>query len=80
MVVKGEIKKYMGAIPTEEVAARYYDKYLIIIKGIKVRELILTHFYSPKQIFPTIETKRWSFCRQTMTFASEGQKRNAGEH
>ena len=42
MVVKGSVKKYMGAIPNEEIAAHYYDKYLIIIKGIKVS--ILTYF------------------------------------
>jgi hypothetical protein len=40
MVVQGEIKKYMGAIKSEEIAARYYDKYLIIIKGMKVSKII----------------------------------------
>ena len=36
MVVKNNLKKYMGAISSEEIAAHYYDKYLIIIKGLKV--------------------------------------------
>jgi hypothetical protein len=31
MIVKGELNKYIGAIPTEERAAVYYDKYSIII-------------------------------------------------
>ena len=50
MVVKGSIKKYMGAIPSEEIAARYYDKYLIIIKGIKVR-------FNSSEIFPVVQNK-----------------------
>ena len=36
MVVQGQVRKYMGAIVDEDVAAHYYDKYLIIIKGLKV--------------------------------------------
>jgi hypothetical protein len=36
MAVKGDLRKYLGAINSEEQAARFYDKYLIIIQGIKV--------------------------------------------
>lgn len=39
MAVKGELRKYLGAINSEEQAARFYDKYLIIIQGIKVSNL-----------------------------------------
>jgi hypothetical protein len=35
-VTKGGLKKYLGAIYSEDLAARYYDKYLIIICGLKV--------------------------------------------
>jgi len=31
MIVKGELRKYLGAISSEEQAARFYDKYSIII-------------------------------------------------
>jgi hypothetical protein len=34
MIVKGELRKYLGAIVSEEQAARFYDKYLIMIKGL----------------------------------------------
>jgi len=33
--MNGHLKKYIGAVPYEEQAARYYDKYLMIIKGLK---------------------------------------------
>ena len=36
MAVKGDLRKYLGAINSEEQAARFYDQYLIIIQGIKV--------------------------------------------
>ena len=52
MVVKGEIKKYLGGVAEEEVGARYYDKYLMIIKGIKVSlEKILIHYFQSKTNF-----------------------------
>lgn len=35
MVAQGKLRKYVGAIVSEEQAARLYDKYLIIIKGLK---------------------------------------------
>lgn len=31
MIVRGEIKKYIGAVEDEETAARFYDKYALII-------------------------------------------------
>jgi hypothetical protein len=33
MIVKKDIKKYIGAVESEEKAARYYDKYALIIQG-----------------------------------------------
>jgi len=33
MIVKGELRKYIGAIFSQEQAARYYDKYSIIMQG-----------------------------------------------
>jgi hypothetical protein len=36
MIVKGIAKKYLGAISSEQRAARLYDKYAIIIQGINV--------------------------------------------
>ena len=40
MIVKKDIKKYIGAVESEEKAAKYYDKYALIIQGFDVR-----HFY-----------------------------------
>jgi len=36
MIVKGDLRKYIGAIQTQEQAARYYDKYSIIMQGLQV--------------------------------------------
>jgi len=36
MIVRGEIKKYVGAVESEEIAARFYDKYALIIQGFEV--------------------------------------------
>ena len=36
MIVRGQLKKYIGAIEDEEVAARFYDKYALIIQGFSV--------------------------------------------
>ena len=37
---KNRLRKYIGAIPTEMQAARIYDKYMIITKGIKVSHFL----------------------------------------
>ena len=42
MVVSGHLKKYIGAIENEDVAGVLYDKYAIIIQGLKVSVLIFT--------------------------------------
>lgn len=36
MVVRGEIKKYVGAIDNEEVAACIYDKHALMVQGFEV--------------------------------------------
>ncbi len=36
MIVRGDIKKYIGAVESEEIAARFYDKYALIIQGFEV--------------------------------------------
>ena len=36
MIVKGKLKKYIGAIENEDVAGILYDKYAIIIQGLQV--------------------------------------------
>jgi len=36
MIVKGELRKYLGAITSEVQAARLYDKYAQIIQGLQV--------------------------------------------
>ena len=37
MIVRGDIKKYIGAVDSEETAAHFYDKYALIIQGFEVR-------------------------------------------
>ena len=39
MIVRGKLKKYIGAIENEEVAGILYDKYAIIIQGLQVSYL-----------------------------------------
>ena len=60
MIVKKDIKKYIGAVESEEKAARYYDKYALIIQGFDVRYLYLTMNYlnRPKQTF-LIQRAKW---------------------
>ena len=36
MIVRGPYKKYVGAIRSEEAAARIYDKYALIMQGFNV--------------------------------------------
>lgn len=36
MIVRSNIKKYIGAVESEEIAARFYDKYALIIQGFEV--------------------------------------------
>lgn len=37
MAVKGDIRKYLGSIPTEKSAAEFYDKYCIIMWGLEAK-------------------------------------------
>ena len=41
MIVKGIAKKYLGAISSEQKAARLYDKYAMIIQGLQVNKIKL---------------------------------------
>ena len=68
MIVKKDIKKYIGAVESEEKAARYYDTYALIIQGFDVRYLYLTmnYFHRPKQTFPTQRARWKNSCSLTM--------------
>ena len=46
MVVKGALKKYIGAIDNEDVAGLLYDKYAIMIQGLQV-SILLSKQYKP---------------------------------
>lgn len=37
MIVRSNIKKYIGAVESEEIAARFYDKYALIIQGFEAK-------------------------------------------
>ena len=37
MIVRGDIRKYLGAIDKEQTAARFYDKYAMIIQGLEAK-------------------------------------------
>ena len=43
MIVRSEIKKYIGAIDDEKKAAIFYDKYALIIQGYEVSEFSRPH-------------------------------------
>jgi len=47
MIVKGIAKKYLGAITSEQKAARLYDKYAMIIQGIQAKT---NYSYTKKEI------------------------------
>ena len=40
MIVKGQYKKYVGAIRSAEAAARIYDKYALIMQGFEVSAIL----------------------------------------
>lgn len=42
MIVKGSLRKYIGGIETEEEAARFYDKYAIIMQGLLVSFILVS--------------------------------------
>ena len=47
MIVRGDIKKYIGALENEQTAACLYDKYALIIQGFEAK----TNFsYTKRQI------------------------------
>lgn len=47
MIVKKSLKKYIGAVYSEEQAARFYDKYALIIQGFEAK----TNFsYTKKEV------------------------------
>ena len=48
MIVRGDIKKYIGAVESEEIAARFYDKYALIIQGFEVSSRLASQLSSPK--------------------------------
>lgn len=57
MIVKGPLRKYIGAISSQEQAARYYDKYSMIIQGFKV-SLKLLNYNRPRLTSRTRSRKR----------------------
>lgn len=46
MIVRSEIKKYIGAIEDEKKAAIFYDKYAMIIQGYEVSSVELFSHWS----------------------------------
>lgn len=62
MVVRGTIKKYVGAIDDELQAARLYDRYALIIQGFEVSNY--------RSVFNSTVIKRPSYnlnnCKQTV--------------
>lgn len=57
MIVKGPLRKYIGAISSQKQAARYYDKYSMIIQGVKV-SLPNYNKSRPKPTSPTLSRTR----------------------
>ena len=58
MIVRGDIKKYIGAVESEEIAARFYDKYALIIQGFEVSSRLASQLsLSQEQPAPTVTKK-----------------------
>lgn len=57
MIVKGIAKKYLGAITSEQKAARLYDKYAMIIQGLQVNSFYIKRRNRQKQIFLILRGK-----------------------
>ena len=55
MVVSGKLKKYIGAIEDEEAAGLLYDKYSIILQGLKVSSL--NHAFLSIQLLNGVTSK-----------------------
>lgn len=54
LVMVNRKKKYLGTLPTEEQAARFYDKVAIQYQGHKAKT---NYFYSKEQIISTLKMK-----------------------
>lgn len=52
MIVKGIAKKYLGAISSEQRAAKLYDKYAIIIQGLQAKT---NYQYTKKEVINLLE-------------------------
>ena len=58
MICKGQVRKYLGSIATEELAARFYDKYRICMQGHEVSNMFSFAFiFRQKLISVTPVTK-----------------------
>lgn len=62
--MKKELKKYIGAVNSEEKAARFYDKYALIIQGFEVSTSLQDNrigsaLFRPKPIsrIPSVKSK-----------------------
>lgn len=63
MIVRGDIKKYIGAVESEEIAARFYDKYALIIQGFEVSSRLTSQLsLSQKLPAPTVTKKSAKSC------------------
>ena len=69
MVVRGEIKKYVGAIDIEEVAACIYDKHALLVQGFEV-SVTLARFFHFRGSFAKLGRP----ARNAMKFAIERTK------
>ena len=74
MIVKGEMRKYLGSIASEEQAGRFYDKYSICIWGTEVNI-----FYNKRKLNVQAKTN-FSYTRDqaiqllTQSEANRGEK------
>ena len=62
MIVRGNLKKYIGAIEDEDVAGVLYDKYAIIIQGLQVSQIKAFH-----KLFGGLTHMSFHLCRPRRT-------------
>ena len=90
MIVRGKLKKYIGAIENEEVAGILYDKYAIIIQGLQVSYLkasrpsfegltiVVARCLRPRPTIRTRSARFWSLSTgATWTYIVSSARKNS---
>jgi hypothetical protein len=70
MIVKGHLKKYLGSMETQQLAARFYDKYSIILWGLYARTNYTYNRHQALELLKINDANKSEFLYQNPHYAS----------